>query len=806
MELASFRAAAAHLPSLSSLCVGWRAWALIVAMVVVSHAPELCLSLSSNPINTMSRLSLDLPASPLPGQPGFNDPNTGWVAQALGGLAARTWLHGEIPWWNPYSGIGLPLAAVMQGSALFLPFVLLLALPDGLLWLKMVLQALAGMFAFALLLQLRVSRPVALLGGVLFALNGTFAWMGDAPIMPVSFLPALLLGIERARERAGQARPGGWAWISVGIAGSLFAGFPETAFIDGLLGLAWALFRLASDGRRTAARFAGNVVVGGCVGLLLAMPVLLPFVELLPISDWGVHGLVRLTLERANFAMLLFPAAFGPVDASGDWYLWGSAGGYVGLPVAVLATFALRRNAPHRGLRILLTGWIAFFVLEAINPPVLTWFFDLVSGRGTIWLSRYAPPSWELASIVLAVFAIEDWRDRRQISRSHIARVGIVWLILSLAAIASASSKIRAETAAYPLAPYVFAAGLGITVALTVVAILSFSQQQTRSRLIGLVAAAAAGALCSIWLPQFAGARVTSIDVDALSFLRSRLGFYRLYTTGPLHPNYNAYFELASINTQYLPSPHGWDSFFKGRIDPEATDGALMDWPARRFDAGYERRKAEFRRHLPDLMGTGVKYVVTERSNNPFLALASSDGPDPIARAAGIVALLPGQSLSGSIDPGRLTADHVDAVTVRVGTYANDVDGDLTVELCTRARCVTGALGLASAVGDDASLIQLPSLPVEPGEALRYRIGHAGGTRAFGVFLFAAKQRVAEPTLAPDGPKPGVAPQIVLFSAAAKPQPVRVYSDRLLDIYQLADPAAYFESSAATVSCRRRAA
>jgi hypothetical protein len=42
-----------------------------------------------------------------------------------------------MPWWKLYSGVGLPLAAEMQNSALFVPFVLLLNAADGALCLKL---------------------------------------------------------------------------------------------------------------------------------------------------------------------------------------------------------------------------------------------------------------------------------------------------------------------------------------------------------------------------------------------------------------------------------------------------------------------------------------------------------------------------------------------------------------------------------------------------------------------------------------------------------------------------------------------
>ena len=66
--------------------------------------------LSTNPIWFDSGVVYGTHNGLLPGLP-YIDPNVGFTTQALGHLAAEDWLHGVIPWWNPYSGIKLPLAA-----------------------------------------------------------------------------------------------------------------------------------------------------------------------------------------------------------------------------------------------------------------------------------------------------------------------------------------------------------------------------------------------------------------------------------------------------------------------------------------------------------------------------------------------------------------------------------------------------------------------------------------------------------------------------------------------------------------------
>src|ERR1700733_5482198 len=91
-----------------------RAWLILVLVLlpVIVHVPALFNWISVNPIYWESGLASTTPeqSALLRGFPGWVDGNAGVTTQALGKLAAEDWLHGTVPWWNPYSGVGLPLA------------------------------------------------------------------------------------------------------------------------------------------------------------------------------------------------------------------------------------------------------------------------------------------------------------------------------------------------------------------------------------------------------------------------------------------------------------------------------------------------------------------------------------------------------------------------------------------------------------------------------------------------------------------------------------------------------------------------
>ena len=214
---------------------------LIGLIVMLANSAYLFHVFNPNPINQVSGLGTISQAGPLPGQNNI-DPNIGFTAQALGHLAAVDWLHGHIPWWNPYEGVGAPLAGEMQAAAFF-PLNAFNLLANGQIYFRLTLEVVTGIGTYLLLRRFTRSNMPAVVGGIAFALNGTFSWMFHAPGNPIAFLPFLLLGVEWAREGAIDGHRKGWVIIALALALSLYAGFPEVAFIDGLLAILWFAVR-----------------------------------------------------------------------------------------------------------------------------------------------------------------------------------------------------------------------------------------------------------------------------------------------------------------------------------------------------------------------------------------------------------------------------------------------------------------------------------------------------------------------------------------------------------------------------------
>ncbi len=197
---------------------------------------------------------------------------------------AESWRQGEAPLWNPDIFVGVPLLANAQWGALD-PQVLALVVLDslggvelfdrGFAWLAMLRVAAAALGTYLLARRLALTRGGASLAALGFALSGsTTLWLGFSLAHVTPLLPWVLLGIEGFR---GERRGGGaWLLTSLSMALAIYGGHPEVAFFVGLSAGLWSLTLLPDS-----ARALGLALLALLTGVLLAAPVLLPFVEYL---------------------------------------------------------------------------------------------------------------------------------------------------------------------------------------------------------------------------------------------------------------------------------------------------------------------------------------------------------------------------------------------------------------------------------------------------------------------------------------------------------------------------------------------
>jgi hypothetical protein len=858
----------------------WLPTVLLLLLPFTLHLPLWLLGRSTDPIWFFSGFT----HGPHPTRWPFLDPNVGFTSEALGRLAASDWLHGIVPWWNTYTGIGMPLAGELQPGAFFLPFNLLLLLPEGILWQQISMQIVAGLATYALLRELDLSRLAALVGGALFALNGTIAWTpGPATVYcSLPFLPLLLFGIERARKQ--QCGAASVVIIGVATAWSILAGFPEPAYISGLLVLAWGLYRLASEPERWM--MAGRAIVGWTLGMLVAAPLLIAFVDYVRQSDsFAIHNLGEKSLPWAAFSATLMPYVYGSLGTSLHSLplsqIWDSIGGYTSSLIILMAVVGLTSRSAHRGLKFLLLAWILLAWAKTFGVQPVTAVMNHLPLIRQANFFRYAPASWSLSLIILVAFGLDDFCDNtRGRRRAFGIAIGLVTIGIALAWPQRAFwERPRALT------PVMFLLlGLSSTWALAglLAASMSWKWLQGEKRQVALACLLVFDALAMFVVPQLTSVRINRIDTPAVQFLGDHQGLSRIYTLGPMEPNYSAYFRVASIDHNVVPVPKLWADYVERNLLPASSSldsnvpfySSMTFWPGVLPDGEGERALSQ---NLTNYLNLGVRFVVTKPGQSPvptrFLPAANTSNQpavsggrfvtprlgmlmaalercrsiadDPakpaierfMARAilkighsiagnrtrgdtgkrdesietsdTGYI-LQSGQSVTVSVaaPPSDPTDSPITSVGVIIDNSGAAVDGDLAIEICAGTVCRSGRQLLAES--SDNAVFQIPldePLAVPAGAPLRLTVKHRDGLRPVALRLGAAVTEAGQQIEGPNVVLPGRSLQLAFEYGMALSGSRKVYADSVMDIWELPNPAPYFQviqGGPCTLSTMRR--
>jgi hypothetical protein len=352
--------------------------------------------------------------------------------------AAREIQSGRIPLWNPYAfgaNGGTPLLANSQSAPLYPLNALFYLFPAERLWYAFglvaalhLLIAAAGMYR--LLRALELLPPAALLGAAVFALSApVITWLALPTFLAVScWLPWLLLLIKYAHDGAGTRAGRGAALGTGAVAGMMIlAGHLQMAFYGLFAAMLYALWRGIGGMRAGSARplpWITGVALTGLLAVLLALPQLLPSLELSRIShrasgpptmtDYAAY--TANALPARNFVTLLAPDFFGHPNRNEGFY-WNTNNYaewalYLGIAPLLLASFALalpwRKGSggalpSERGFFALLGG---LALLMALGTPVNLPFFFLVPGYSQTGNPARSLILWAFALAALAAMGL----------------------------------------------------------------------------------------------------------------------------------------------------------------------------------------------------------------------------------------------------------------------------------------------------------------------------------------------------------------------------------------------------------------
>jgi len=629
---------------------GWRAHlgpvALLALLILLANGLALSGLFDCDPALFITGLGIITQRGIWFGSQNWYDPNIGSTVQALGHLAAQDWLRGIVPWWDPYSGVGVPLAAEMQNYALFLPFVLLLHFGNSWLLLRILFQLLAGLFTYALVIQIGFSRLAALLAGVLYGCMSSFIMLPHAPAATFVFTPLLLIGIERSREAAVADTPMGWSLVTVAIAYSFYAGFPETAFLGDVLGGAWFVVRAAALPWPVRGRYAGKFAIAVVLGLALILPGAVPFLQYTQLGALGPHAGVfaHAHLPAVGFSAEFLPIIFGPLGAlpfaTPPWNhnsliqtlhgTWGSTGGWIGAPPLLLGIAgALSGDARLRDIRWLLAAWILFWEARIFGLFGISGLLDLTHIFNFIAVHRYAEPSCDFAVILLGASAVDHWQRNGRWPAHRLILVGLGTIITIGAALAFALPTLRVLVQFLTFFGFLAADYVIVILLLLATILLILRQPPTRGRATWLAAVIVFDTVVGFGLSQAAGARAGRLDLAGVGYLSTHLGYQRVFTMGPLEPNYGAAYGIAEIDYDMLPIPKSWSDYVAANLDSFADPIV--------FNGTYDARPdsvptpaAALRMNFHAYPSIGVKYVLAPPNKDPFAGMPAAAVPPAV--------------------------------------------------------------------------------------------------------------------------------------------------------------------------------
>jgi hypothetical protein len=596
---------------------------VVVAAVVGAHLPYLLGVFDPNPMKPFSGLVSGIHSGVLPGNDTI-DPNTGFTSQTFSHRAALDWLHGSVPWWNPAEGLGTPLAGTMKGMAMFLPFVLLLRFQEGQIALYLVFDLIAALSTYFLLRRLAVRTWVCAAAAIAFGLNGTMAWNRYAAADPVCFLPLVILGLELIRDGVRTGRPTRWWFAAIALAMSVYAGFPETTYLDGVVILVWALARLSGLHRQEIRRYLTRVGSVGVVGLCISAPVLTALVDYLPNSFVGGHngGYAHATMPRIGLSNLMFPYIYGPIfgytraplGGSAVNRFWSNTGGYLTAATVFLALLGLYGRR-ERILKLCLAGTAVVVIGRTFGIGIFLDLFNLLPGMTHVAVYRYSYPAFEFCVIALAAFGL-DALVRKELDWTRVTAAFAIALFLALFAFLRGrplTDALKSAPGANAWANASLLWGFG-TIGLLLIAAVLPRAVAGRIVLVGLLPVEA---IAMFVTPEFSTPRGGTIDLSVVAFLQQNTGLDRVYTLGPLEPNYGSYFGINSLNADDLPVPKAFNRLIQTQLDPN-TSSVYFTGTKVSNRKGITPEQA-LSIYLPNYERVGVKYV-----------LVASGAPDPV--------------------------------------------------------------------------------------------------------------------------------------------------------------------------------
>ena len=299
-------------------------------------------------------------------------------------LSLENLKSGFLPTWNPYSFGGTPLAANFQSAAFYPLNVLFIFIPLNAAWIILIMSQslLLGLFMYAYLRFLKVTRAGSLIGALAFSFSGfTIAWLTwNTVIHTILWLPLILLSKEHLLKKLNTK------WIAILIfaeISQILAGHLQVLFYSLLVSNLYLIVRILQI-NITSKRLSSIIL--NSLKTYLPFFIIGIFVFLITFIQWfptlKFINLSSRTFDQGDFTkpgwfippsqliQFVVPDFFGNPATNNYWGEWnyGEFIGFIGIVPLICAFSALLFR---RDKKVLFFGSLAIISLVFSLPTFL---------------------------------------------------------------------------------------------------------------------------------------------------------------------------------------------------------------------------------------------------------------------------------------------------------------------------------------------------------------------------------------------------------------------------------------------------
>lgn len=321
-------------------------------------------------------------------------------------LKARLWQSGEIPLWNPYSGLGMPLLADPQALVLSPLHIPLIFFPyiETFNFILPFEVFLTGLGTYLLCRQLKLSLPSAIFAMMSATFCPYFLYymelLGNGFCM-VPFTFYFILRLAGDSQQIEQPSRAGTltccAFSALGLAVGIFSSHVEMSFCTIMLAsLTLLLYTVLKDGAKpgTILPVLGRLILCGIFTFAFAAPLLIPFLEFVKNSQCYKFG---------SGAPAFIPWQTILFNGLSPGYKAASPSlGAIALPLTALAVFS---KGKHKSSIYALAGALLTALIVMAKCPPLDNL--LTHAPFSFLVVTYALPAALLLIAILAAFGLE---------------------------------------------------------------------------------------------------------------------------------------------------------------------------------------------------------------------------------------------------------------------------------------------------------------------------------------------------------------------------------------------------------------